>query len=205
MRPLFKVIIAVFIILIAIAVASQVRGDELPKLYHPDKPKETWTHMVNHLMTAQKEVNKYGDTLYRQGFASNDKTSVTLIYNHTNGALSMTIVELSDRKIKLRGIGDKVTVTKTREIQVMTMISFDFDTIPDLVVYQEINLDQAGDKQIGTKALFDSVPHGKTSPRAHPLKFKKQLEYMATWGFWEVHIMDTLGFKFVKPVPKEET
>ena len=175
-----------------------------PKLYHPNKSKETWTHMVNHLMTAQKEVNKYGDVLYRQVISRNDKSSTTLIYNHTNGALSMTIVELSNRNIKLRGTKDKVTLTKTREIQVMTLISFDFDTIPDLVVYQEVNLDQTGKKQIGTKALFDSVPHGKVNLRTHPMKFKKQFEYMATWGFWEVHIMETLGFKTVLPVPKKE-
>ena len=214
MRP-YHIFIVVYVLLTFLWAGSSrpaerpippqlVIPDEPPKLYHPRDGKETWTHMVNHLMTRAKWEDEYGSVIYHQGFSYDDNRSATQSYNHTNGALSLTVVELSSEKISVKGINEKLTVHKSREVKVLTLISINYDTMPDLAIMQQVNLTESGDKQIGTSVLFEAVPQGRTSPRTHPNKWKKQFNYAGTWAFWEVFIMEALGFEAIIPEPKEK-
>jgi hypothetical protein len=219
MRPLFKAIIAVFIILIAIAVASQVRGEEkkpvppqlvipdtLPKqkLYHPDDSKGTWVQLVNYLMTQDKWVDVNDNEMYHRGFALKNE-SCTLAYNHSNGILTMTITKVADSDIRMYGKSNVVKVHKSKEITILTMVSIDYDTVPDMSVMQQLDLNEDATKQLGTTVVFNVIPRIKPSPReAQSREFKIQLNHMVEWALWEVHIMETLGFKFIPPVKKEK-
>ncbi len=179
--------------------------DTPPKLYYPRNGKHTWTLMVNYLMTrtASRWNDKYGSVIYHQGFKMGNNSG-TLAYNHTNGALSLTIVELTSQDINVVGKGPKLTMHKSREVNVLTLVSLNFDTTPDLAIQTQVNLTESGDDQIGTTTLFDAIPQGKVSPRTKPKLWNKQLNYMGTWALWEVHIMEALGFQTIIPAPKEE-
>jgi hypothetical protein len=201
MRPLFKVIIAVFIILIALAVASQVRGEEA-KLYHPDNHKETWTHLVNYLLTQDKWVDVHDNEMYHRGFAKGNE-SCTLAYNHASGILTMTITKLADGDIRIHGRGDVVRVHKSKEVTVLTMITIDYDTVPDMAVMQQLDLNEHATKQLATTVVFNVIPRVKSKPFNKRL-LKLQFSHTIEWAVWEVHIMETLGFKIIIPKKKED-
>jgi hypothetical protein len=201
MRPLFKVIIAVFIILIALAVASQVRGEEA-KLYHPDNHKETWTHLVNYLLTQDKWMDVHDNEMYHRGFAEGNE-SCTLAYNHTSGILTMTITKLADDDIRIHGRGDVTKIHRSKEITVLTMVTIDYDTVPDMAVMQQLDLNEHATKQLATTVVFNFIPQVKLGLLSKRL-LKLKLNHMIEWALWEVHIMKTLGFKAVIPIPKEK-
>ena len=220
MRPLFKVIIAVFIILIALAVASQVRGSGVevgstkytdplvtisiaPKTYTPADHKGTWVSVVNYLMTHEKWYDIHDNEMYHQGFALNDE-SCTLAYNHTNGTLTMTINKLTDDSVNIIGKGEVVRTEKSKELSILTLVSINQDTMPDLAVMQHVVLNSLATEQIATTVVFSVIPQVRLHPLRHKREIKMQLDYMREWALWEVHIMDRLGFKMVIPPKKEK-
>jgi len=174
------------------------------KEYHPDDSKGTWVQLVNYLMTQDKWVDVHGNEMYHRGFAIKDE-SCTLAYNHSNGILTMTITKVADSEIGMFGKGDKVELHKTREITILTMVSIDYDVVPDMSVMQQLDLTADGTAQLGTTVVFNIIPRIKASPReAQNREFKIQLNHMVEWALWEVHIMETLGFKFIPPIKKEK-
>lgn len=215
MRPLFKIIIAVFIVLIALAVASQVRGEdkpilptlilpsEAPKTYIPADHKGTWVSLVNYLMTHEKWYDIHDNEVYHQGFALYDE-SCTLAYNHTNGTLTMTINKLTNDSVNIIGKGKAVRTEKSKELSILTMISINQDTMPDLAVMQHVVLDSLATKQIGTSVVFSVIPQVRLHPLRHKREIKMQLDYMREWALWEVHIMERLGFEMIIPKKKED-
>lgn len=203
MRPLWKAIIAVFSLLILTAVAATAHGKDL-KPYDPTKPKVSWTIFVNHLMTRQVWTDTHGNSMHHETFSLGDATN-TLTYNHSNGTLSMTIVQLKPRNMRITGSGQKIVSSyETRAVTSVTMISFDYDTVPDIVVKQDIVVGVEGFTMEGATVVIDGVPHGNQLKRGNESNFKKQLAYMATWAVWEVHIMEHLGYTPAIPEKKEE-
>jgi len=216
MRPLFKVIIAVFIVLILIAVTSQVRGeekkpapphlvipDEPPKLYYPKQSRDTWTKMVNHLMTKKVWKDMNGNSIYTDHFLLGEEACI-LAYNHDNGALSMTIVQVRPEHINIKGRDSKLTLTSTKLVYGITLISIDYDTIPDLIVTQSLDLDSKAEKLLVGTVVVDTVPRGKLHPIKDKRLWRKKLGFVGTWAMWEVHIMDGLGFQMIIPPKKEK-
>lgn len=174
------------------------------KEYHPADAKGTWVQLINHLMTQDKWIDMYGNEMYHQGFAIKNE-SCTLAYNHSNGVLTMTITKVADSDIKMYGKGDVVKVHKSKEITILTMVSIDYDTVPDMSVMQSLDLTADATAQLGTTVVFSIIPRIRPSPRAAQTReFKIQLSHMVEWALWEVHIMETLGFKFIPPAKKEK-
>ena len=174
------------------------------KEYHPADSKGTWVQLVNFLMTQDKWVDINDNEMYHRGFAIKNE-SCTLAYNHSNGTLTMTITKVADSDIKMYGKGDVIKLHKSKEITVLTMISIDYDTVPDMSIMQQLDLDKDTTKQLGTTVVFNVIPRIKPGPReARSREFRIQLNHMVEWALWEVHIMETLGFKFIPPIKEEK-
>lgn len=200
-RRAWWLIIGLFIAMLFIPLCA--RGAEL-KEYDPSKPKVAWTIFVNHLLTRQVWTDTHGNSLHHETFSLGDATN-TLTYNHTNGALSMTIVQLTPRNVRITGSGERLTSAYvTKSVTSITMISFDYDTVPDLLIKQDIVIGTKGFTMDGATIVVDGVPHGNQLRKGNEKNFKKQLAYMATWALWEVHIMEHLGYTPNLPPRKEE-
>lgn len=195
-----KTILTVITVLILLVWSLTAYPAEPSKEYYPNKSQDTWVKMVNWLMEKGPHKDKLGNELYGHSFVLG-KDYCTLAYNHTNGALSMTIVQMGIKKVQIIGDKKDARISKNRVINILTMLSFNHDTIPDLAVEQEMVIDDKLEKQIGMYVVFDVVPQGKVS-LSDKETFKKQLAFFSTWAMWEVTIMEGIGFKMVTPKEK---
>ena len=193
-------VIAFFAVLLILP--ALCRGEDL-KPYHPAKAKESWTIFVNYLMTQQMWRDSHDNEMYHETFSLGDDSN-TLSYNHTNGTLSMTIVQLQQRDTRIVGNKEKVSAYKTKAIVSLTMISFNFDTVPDIAVKQEVILGTEKYNMLGCTTIVDGIPQGNQLRKGNEKNLMKQLAYLATWAMWEVHIMEHIGYTPVIPEKKEK-
>jgi len=197
-----KTIFTVITVLILLVWSLAAHPADPSKEYYPQRSQDTWVKLVNWLMEKEAKKDKFGNELYGHSFVLKDEYC-TLSYNHSNGVLSMTIVQTADRQVQIIGDSEGASISKNRVINVLTMLTFNNDTIPDLAIEQEIVMGQELKKQKGMYVVVDAIPHGKVSPR-DKLNFNKKLAYLSTWALWEVQIMEGIGFKMVIPEKKEK-
>lgn len=201
MRPLFKVIIAVFIILIALAVATQVRGDEYTFEDTPQNNQKIWTLLVNGAIdTGQHYMDSAGNDLYARSahLKHMPHQECTLTYNHSNRTLMMTIARVRQSDTRITGEGKSVSAIRTHAVTTVSLIDLNADAKPDLVMKSDTVVKDKERVPAGTTAVFDTVPPVPTQKN-----LAKKLAYSLTWATWEEVFLNAFGHTAVEPKKKE--
>lgn len=200
MRPMWKVIIAAFIILLALGVASQVKGEEYTLEDTPANNLKIWTLMVNGTMdTGQYYMDSAGNKIYQRSAFIKEvpHQECTLSYNHTNRTLSMIISRVRQSDTRITGTGKNFSSTRTHAVTTVTLVDINMDAKPDLIMKTDVVVREKERVPAGTTGVFDTVPPVPTQKN-----FAKKLAYSLTWATWEEIFLNDFGHKVIEK-PKQ--